>query len=132
MKYYFMLVLFFPFQCLACSCVREPNFEKTYEAAEYVVEAKILKKSRFQSFFQNKFSLQIIQLYKGNPSQTIHVWSEKDTPACGMDFNVNEEYIIFVYSEKGKLSTSRCSVMQRIGYRSELTSKFDEAIKSKH
>lgn len=131
MKYYLMLVLFVSFKCSACSCVREPDFEKSYDAAEYVVDATILEKSKFQSFSKNKFILQVARVYKGDPAEKIKVWSEKDTASCGMDFSVNAEYIVFIYIEKGKLNTSRCSVIQRAGYRGELALKFDEAIKNK-
>lgn len=127
----FLFALLLSNEAIACSCGERGDFESLEKDALYVLEAKITDKSVFRSFTQNQFALAPIVFYKGSPTSTIDVWTRKSTSSCGMDFKLGEDYVIFLFKNENQLSTGRCSVIQRVGYRDYHSEEFGEYIANK-
>lgn len=124
-------VLIISNKVIACSCGELADFESIAKDAVYVLEAEVTDKSILRSFTQNRFTLSPIVFYKGASASTIDVWTGKSSASCGMDFKIGEQYVIFVFKNENQLSTGRCSVIQKVGYRDYHFEEFEEYIANK-
>lgn len=105
---------------LACSCA-------TKSVAEEVSQSELVFFGR--AVLVNKLSandvittFKIDKIIKGEPKpyNFVDIYSGVVSPACGIEFDIGKDYLIFTYLENGELFTNSCTLSAPISESSEV------------
>lgn len=102
------LLMLLSSKSVACSC-GDPNIPVMHENASIVFVGDLAKKRSFYSFTKNKYVFSNLTIYKGEELESVTLWSNKASSACGIDFKKGLRYVVFAYKDGNKLIADRCS-----------------------
>jgi len=104
----FILAIFFSFSALACSCVA-PNMEqgtKAYNQSDVVLKGTITNKSDGWEGLRPLITVNVIDVIKGyDIPENLTADYNKNTAACGNNFNVGDDYIIAMFDTRSLILT---------------------------
>lgn len=97
-----IFIAFIASNSIANSCRRDFDIESLDKRAEIIITANVVKDSGFY-FFNRKYTLNVLNTYKGIPQKEITVWSKKSEASCGIKLEAGYTYVFFVYKVDDKL-----------------------------
>ena len=78
-----------------CSCMEPPPPEEAYEEADAVFSGQVTNIVVDESGYYHEVTFQIIDVWKGENSEEITVLTETFSDACGYNFQINNEYLVY-------------------------------------
>ena len=92
-----------------CSCLEPPPPEEAYEEADVVLSGKVINIDLDDSGYYFEVSIQTIDVWKGDVLDEIIILTETSSDACGFNFQINNEYLIYAYSYNSGIYTNICT-----------------------
>jgi hypothetical protein len=102
---------------LACSCAPSPPPQEALQQASAVFTGTVVAVDT--SGVTSTVRLQVDRSWKGAKCGEVTVTTPADSAACGFDFQVGQNYLVYADKQQGKFSVSLCS-------RTSLTSQAGE------
>ena len=102
-----------------CSCAEPPPPEEAYEEADVVLSGKVLNMDLDESGYYFEVSIQTIDVWKGDVLDEIIILTETSSDACGYEFQINNEYLIYAYNYNGGVYTNICTRTNLLEYADE-------------
>ena len=102
-----------------CSCLEPPSPEEAYEEADVVLSGKVLNMDLDESGYYFEVSIQTIDVWKGDVLDEIIILTETSSDACGYEFQINNEYLIYAYNYNGGVYTNICTRTNLLEYADE-------------
>lgn len=112
------LVSFFktPDVAYACSCIMPGLPLEEMERSEAVFSAEVVDIRGSEPFSGNSsgiepklVAMEVSEVWKGSVEAEVVVQTAADSAACGYDFQVGGEYLVYASTTDGALSVSLCS-----------------------
>lgn len=131
MKYFifFVMLVLFSKNVFSCSCDKGYDAAKSHEEADAIFIGEVVSKGRFYSFSENQFKYRDVKFYKGGESTEIKIITEKNSIACGLNYEKGKKYVIYAYKDKedsAQLRTGKCSSWLMTDQNKRRTEKFLE------
>jgi hypothetical protein len=82
---------------LACTCTNNYTPTEAYEHSYAVFSGKVVGMLEVDPFTK-VFSIQVYSVWKGPSFAMVSVATGPDSAACGYEFQVGEEYLVYAYS----------------------------------
>jgi hypothetical protein len=105
--------LFIALTSSACDCISQVEMSLEYHRSRSVVIGKITKIAKSKDEKQFLVTVEILEDFKGNKKgQSVIVRTNVSGRACGYDFTVGHQYLIYANRDDrnpGSWSTSTCS-----------------------
>ncbi len=99
----------FEAQAMACTCRPSESAADDFRKASAVFEGTVLNVSA-QGFRDKEVRLKVIKSYKGtNNAQELVVSTASMSAACGSQFEVGKNYMVYAYMDNGRLKTNLCT-----------------------
>jgi len=102
-----------------CSCLEPPPPEEAYEDADVVLSGKVINMDLDDSGYYFEVSIQTIDVWKGDVLDEVIILTETSSDACGYNFQINNEYLIYAYSYNSGIYTNICTRTNLLEYASE-------------
>jgi len=102
-----------------CSCLEPPSPEEAYEEADAVFSGQVTNIVEDGSNYYYEVSIQTIDVWKGEILDEIIILTETSSDACGYEFQINNEYLIYAYNYNGGVYTNICTRTNLLEYASE-------------
>ena len=102
-----------------CSCLEPSPPEEAYEEADVVLSGTVTSKVLDASGYYFEVSLQTIDVWKGDVLGEIIVLTEANSAACGYEFQINNDYLIYAYSYSWGIYTNICTRTNLLEYANE-------------
>ena len=102
-----------------CSCMEPPPPEEAYEDADVVFSGEVINITEDESGYYHEVTFQIIDVWKGEDSEEITVLTETYSDACGYNFQINNEYLVYAYNYTWGIYTNICTRTNLLEYASE-------------
>jgi len=102
-----------------CSCMEPPPPEEAYEEADAVFSGQVTNIVVDESGYYHEVTFQIIDVWKGEDSEEITVLTETYSDACGYNFQINNEYLVYAYNYTWGIYTTICTRTNLLEYASE-------------
>ena len=102
-----------------CSCMEPPPPEEAYEEADVVLLGKVINIDLDDSGYYFEVSIQTIDVWKGDVLDEVIILTETSSDACGYNFQINNEYLIYAYSYNSGIYTNICTRTNLLEYASE-------------
>jgi len=102
-----------------CSCQEPPPPEEAYEEADVVLSGKVINMNLDDSGYYFEVSIQTIDVWKGDVLDEIIILTETSSDACGYNFQINNEYLIYAYSYNSGIYTNICTRTNLLEYADE-------------
>ena len=110
----FLFLFFGAKETFACSCApRDQTANEDFQKATAVFTGRVLSVQRKDNFVTVKIAVQ--KYWKGKVSNEIKITTAKDSAACGFNFEVGKDYLVYATETNGKLSTNICSRTALVG-----------------
>lgn len=112
----FLFLLFGASESFACSCA--PPSQTTnddFQKASAVFVGRVLSVQRKDNSDMVTVKLAVQKYWKGKISNEVKVTTAKDSAACGVNFEVGKDYLVYATDNNGKLSTGLCSRTSPVG-----------------
>ena len=99
----------------SCTCIPPQPPPQAFAEVDAVFTGKVtafeeLESSQFPDFRLRLAHVEVIKIWKGNHSSADSVFTALHSAACGYDFLVGEEYLIYAYEDQdGTLHTTICT-----------------------
>jgi hypothetical protein len=101
------------------------------EGAKYVFIGKPTLKNGFLSLKGSKYTFKPELILKGEPTESISVWSSKFYLPCGQQFRNDITYVVYAYENEGILGTSRCASWEAETYEKSIAKSIEFYSKKK-
>lgn len=112
----FLFLLFGARETFACSCApREATANDDFQKAAAVFTGRVLDVQRKESSNTVTVKLAVQKYWKGKISKEVKIMTAKDSAACGFNFEVGKDYLVYATETEGKLSTNICSRTAPVG-----------------
>ena len=92
-----------------CSCLESPPPEGAYEEADMVFSGQVTNIIEDESNYYYEVTFQTIDVWKGEYSEEIIVLTETFSDACGYNFQINNEYLVYTYTYASENYTNICT-----------------------
>ena len=142
-----LLLSVFALHLFACSCIYQPMGINKIMRSEAIVGGKIIKKSvvsfdgtkdvevskeaEAMSLGNFKYTLEIQERVKGIGKESIiHFYSNMQSAACGVNYDVGAELYVFLHYSNDRWSTSSCSGNISKEYASDIENKIIKEYKT--
>ena len=102
-----------------CSCLEPAPPEEAYEAADAVFSGQVTNIVEDGSGYYYEVSIQTIDVWKGEILDEIIVLTETYSDACGYNFQINNEYLVYAYIYGNGIYTNICTRTNLLEYASE-------------
>ena len=102
-----------------CSCPEPPPPAEAYEEADAVFSGQVTNIVVDESGYYHEVTFQIIDVWKGEDSEEITVLTETYSDACGYNFQINNEYLVYAYNYTWGVYTNICTRTNLLEYASE-------------
>ena len=102
-----------------CSCLEPPLPAEAYEEADAVFSGQVTNIVVDESGYYHEVIFQIIDVWKREDSEEITVLTETYSDACGYNFQINNEYLVYAYTYAGGNYTNICTRTNLLEYASE-------------
>ncbi|WP_456276936.1 hypothetical protein [Bacillus sp. AK128] len=105
-----------PIPSYACSCVPSPPVEEELERANSVFSGKVLsiEEDTSNEFEPIKVTFQVNEIWKGENTSQISVYTARDSASCGFNFSKDESYLVYAIQNEGILKTGICSLTKEL------------------
>jgi hypothetical protein len=91
-------------------CARVWNPPALFSGRVTAIEDAVVKDGPDASWPKRIVNFSVIADYRGGTAQTLQVTTARDGAACGYNFNVGRDYLVYAYKDdKGGLSTGLCT-----------------------
>jgi hypothetical protein len=112
-----LICLLFASKTYACQCIGpSANIEENWKGAYQVFVGEVLELSSDKLYLASGlnytyYTIQVIEPLKGNyhPKYRLRTFERISHGSCDYTFEVGKKYLIYAYSDNGKLSTYICS-----------------------
>lgn len=94
---------------LACSCAPAPAPAEARDQADAVFTGTVVEITPDRSGNYSVVRFQVQQVWKGTRCREVTVTTGLSDLNCGYAFQTGQTYLVYAYSEKGKLNTNMCS-----------------------
>lgn len=109
--------MLFASKSFACQCIGpSANIEENWKGAYQVFVGEVLESSSDKLYLASGlnytyYTIQVIEPLKGNyhPKYRLRTFERISHGSCDYTFEVGKKYLIYAYSDNGKLSTNICS-----------------------
>ena len=102
-----------------CSCLEPLSPEEAYEDADVVFSGKVTDMVLDGTGYYYEVTFQTIDVWKGEDSKEITVLTETYSDACGYNFQINNEYLVYAYNYTWGIYTNICTRTNLLEYASE-------------
>ena len=102
-----------------CSCLEPPPPAEAYEEADAVFSGQVTNIVVDESGYYHEVTFQIIDVWKGEDSEEMTVLTETYSDACGYNFQINNEYLVYAYTYASGNYTNICTRTNLLEYASE-------------
>ena len=103
----------------SCSCLEPPPPQEAYEDSDIVFSGELSNIILDDSGYYYEVTFQIIDIWKGDDFEEIIILTETSSDACGYDFQINQEYLVYAYYYNGGIYTNICTRTNLLEYASE-------------
>lgn len=106
----FLFLTFGASESFACSCA--PPSQTTnddFQKATAVFVGRVLDVQRKENAENITVKFTVQKYWKGKISNTVKVMTASNSAACGVNFEVGKDYLVYATENNGKLSTNLCS-----------------------
>lgn len=112
-----IICLLFASKSFACQCIGpSANIEENWKRAYQVFVGEVQEASSDKLYLASGlnytyYTIQVIEPLKGNyhPKYRLRTFERVSHGSCDYTFEVGKKYLIYAYSDNGKLSTNICS-----------------------
>lgn len=112
----FLFLLFGANETFACSCApRDQTTNADFQQSTAVFTGRVLSVQRKGNAENVTIKLAVQKYWKGKISNEMKITTAKDSAACGFNFEVGKDYLVYATENSGKLSTSLCSRTALVG-----------------
>lgn len=112
----FLFLTFGASEAFACSCA--PPSQTTnddFQKATAVFVGRVLDVQRKENAENITVKFAVQKYWKGKISNTVKVMTASNSAACGVNFEVGKDYLVYANENNGKLSTGLCSRTALVG-----------------
>ncbi len=102
-----------------CSCMEPPPPEEAYEEADAVFSGQVTNIVVDESGYYHEVTFQIIDVWQGEDSGLITELTETYSDACGYNFQINNEYLVYAYNYTWGIYTNICARTNLLEYAGE-------------
>ena len=102
-----------------CSCMEPPPPEEAYAEADVVFSGQVTNIAMDGSNYYLEVSIGTIDVWKGEILDEIIILTETSSDACGYNFQVNNEYLVYGYNYGGDIYTNICTRTNLLEYANE-------------
>lgn len=109
----------------ACSCVPPAPPEQVLARADAVFAGTILDVDTFalplldRSTVPVRVTIEVNKVWKGGVSERVVIRTARDEAACGYNFNVGDDYLVYAHPSEYGLVTGLCERTTELGTASE-------------
>jgi hypothetical protein len=96
-----------------------PPPEEAYGEADVILSGKVINIDLDDSGYYFEVSIQTIDVWKGDVLDEIIILTETSSDACGFNFQINNEYLIYAYSYNWGIYTNICTRTNLLEYATE-------------
>lgn len=132
-KLLIVFLLVFPFfvhfsttSSYACSCIQPGTAIEELERSDFVFSGKVIdiidsKKDAIEQSSADLIEIhfEVSNTWKGVNETEVLFYTERDSASCGFNFNINDEYLVYVNEYEGKKTVSLCSKTSLLANASE-------------
>lgn len=94
----------------ACSCLPPPAPAKAFAEADAVFIGKVVSfQLTGEAFSPRLAKFSVAKIWKGERMAVSEILTPNNSAACGYEFIVGEEYVVYAYEYDGKLHTNLCT-----------------------
>jgi hypothetical protein len=113
------LAVFPPIAARACSCAypREPLEELALSTAVFsarVTNVELVDDG--QRWFLKRVTMALADCWKGALSSSVIVWTAESDAACGIDFQVDSDWLVYAFGSPDALDAGLCSRTQPLDF----------------
>ncbi|MFC7685046.1 hypothetical protein [Ureibacillus sp. GCM10028918] len=122
-KLLIVFLLMFPFlvnfsttSSFACSCVVPGTTQEELDKSDFVYSGKVIEIYDLNARAIVKSSIDLLEVkfevldtWKGVNESEVLVYTERDSASCGVNFTINEEYLVYGNEHDGRKSVNLCS-----------------------
>lgn len=98
----------------ACSCMQPPAPLEELEAVDAVFSGKVIQID--PSFNSNYVTFEVQKSWKGPQKIKLAVETAQNSAACGYNFEMGKEYLVYAYGLEQNLTTGLCSRTAELSY----------------
>ena len=102
-----------------CSCLEPLPPGEAYEEADAVFSGQMTNIVMDGSNYYLEVSIVTIDVWKGEILDEIIILTETSSDACGYNFQVNNEYLVYGYNYGGDIYTNICTRTNLLEYANE-------------
>jgi hypothetical protein len=96
-----IVILVHTLNLYACKC-RLNSVKEDAANSDQIFSGKVIKKTVSEKV---SYHFMVTEMFKGEKTDTIIITTNKDFLACGMEFNIGKEYLVYSFHK----NTSRCN-----------------------
>ncbi len=115
---YLLLLISLIGTALACSCIADDSIENKFNRSDEVFIGKVIditeNENIITGFNQFEIKMSLSKSYKGSIDKNKIIYTNKDSAACGYNFEENSSYLIYAYEYENELGTGLCSGTKEI------------------
>ena len=108
MQQIIIVIMMFGFM-IPCDCVPPPPPEDAYNSADVVFSGQVTNIVEDWNNLFKEVSIDVYDVWKGTIQNQVIILTALDTGACGYNFQINEEYLIYGYYSDNHLWTNICT-----------------------
>lgn len=95
-----------------CTCAPSPPLDEELRRTPVVFVGTVVSRSSAQ--YGSAFAFRVSEVWKGVNESRVVVHTARDEAACGVDFSVGHDYLVFAYTTPYGLETTLCSRTQPV------------------
>ena len=95
-----IVILVHTLDVYACKC-RLNSVKEEAANSDQIFSGKVIKKT----VFEKSYHFMVTEMFKGEKTDTITITTNKHFLACGMEFEIGKEYLVYSFLK----NTSRCN-----------------------
>ena len=95
-------------QLFACSCVafEASQFDK-YSSHVFIGTTESIEEH--PGLRKNKYTFAVTNVLKGNLESKVQVWAETEEAACGFNYKLGQEYLVYIDTDIEPFTSGLCS-----------------------
>lgn len=103
----------------ACSCLPPPPPATALEESDAVFAGRIIEVSREMDPIGITATLAVSTVWKGAIEEIVEVRTPQSSAGCGLDFALDEEWLLYANWSEGSLGSHLCSRSVRLRFAAE-------------
>ena len=102
-----------------CSCLEPPPPEEAYEEADIVFSGEVTNIVVDESGYYYEVTFLTNDIWKGELQDEVIILTETTSDACGYEFQIHSEYLVYAYNYVSGIYTNICTRTNLLEYASE-------------